>query len=84
MVIDQAALSDPKAACSPATEEIGYIEFELLDDANDIVAVATVLAERARSVTSLRDSQREYLLPPDRLSALNPANRLELLRNHRS
>ena len=71
---------DPKATCDPATEEIVDIEFELLDVENDIVAVATVLAERARSVTSLR----EYLLPPDRLSALGRANRLKLLRKHLS
>ena len=67
------ALPDPKATCDPTTEEIVDIEFELLDVENDIVAVATVLAERARSATSLR----EYLLPPDRLSALGPANRLK-------
>ena len=73
MANQQSALPDPKATCDPATEEIVDIEFELLDVENDIVAVATVLAERARSVTSLR----EYLLPPDRLSALGPANRLK-------
>ena len=78
MANQQSALPDPKATCDPATEEIVDIEFELLDVENDIVAVATVLAERARSVTSLR----EYLLPPDRLSALGPANRLKLLRKH--
>ena len=80
MANQQSALPDPKATCDPATEEIVDIEFELLDVENDIVAVATVLAERARSVTSLR----EYLLPPDRLSALGPANRLKLLRKHLS
>ena len=80
MANQQSALPDPKATCDPATEEIVDIEFELLDVENDIVAVATVLAERARSVTSLR----EYLLPPDRLSALGPANRLKLLQKHLS
>ena len=80
MANQQSALPDPKATCDPATEEIVDIEFELLDVENDIVAVATVLAERARSVTSLR----EDLLPPDRLSALGPANRLKLLRKHLS
>ena len=80
MANQQSALPDPKATCDPATEEIVDIEFELLDVENDIVAVATVLAERARSVTSLR----EYLLPSDRLSALGPANLLKLLRKHLS
>ena len=75
MANQQVALSNPKATCIPATEEIVDIEFELLDVENDIVAVATVLAERARSVTSLR----EYLLPPKRLAALSPANRLKFL-----
>ena len=40
----------------------------------------TALAASARLATSLR----EYLLPPKRLAALSPANRLKLLRNHLS
>ena len=52
MANQQSALPDPKATCDPATADISDIEFELLDVENDIVAVATVLAERARSVTS--------------------------------
>ena len=49
------ALPDSKATCEPATEEIIDTEFELLDVENDIVAVATALADRARSATSLRE-----------------------------
>ena len=73
------ALPDPEAACHPATEDSVDIEFEILDVESEILDVATALAERAR-MTSLR----EYLLPPERLAALSPANRLKLLQKHLS
>ena len=68
------ALPDTEAACHPASEDSVDIEFEILDVESEILDVATALAERAR-MTSLR----EYLLPPERLAALSPANRLKVL-----
>ena len=79
MANQQGALPDPDAACDPATEDIVDIEFDILDVESQILDVATALAERAR-LTSLRD----FLLPPDRLAVLSPANRLKLLRKHLS
>ena len=80
MANQQGALSDPDpAACDPATDDIVDIEFDILDVESQILDVATALAERAR-LTSLRD----FLLPPDRLAALSPANRLKFLRMHLS
>ena len=79
MANQQGALPDPKATCDPATEDFVDIEFELLDVESDIVAVAAALAERA-SMTSMR----EYLLPPELLAVLGPANQLKLLRRHLS
>ena len=80
MANQQGALSDPDpAACDPATDDIVDIEFDILDVESQILDVATALAERAR-MTSLRD----FLLPPERLAALSPANRLKLLRMHLS
>ena len=70
------ALPDPKATCDPTTEEIVDIEFELWTLKMTLsLWQQSWLKEpaRRRSATSLR----EYLLPPDRLSALGPANRLK-------
>ena len=79
MANQQGALPDPAAACDPATEDIVDIEFELLDVESEIVNVAAALAKSSR-MPSLRD----FLLPPDRLAVLSPANRLKLLRKHLS
>jgi hypothetical protein len=76
----QGALPDPKAACDPATEDSVDLEFEILDVESEILDVASAMAARARTATSMR----EFLLPPERLAALSPANRLKLLRNHLS
>ena len=76
----QGALPDPKAACDPATEDSVDLEFEILDVEGEILAVASELADRARSATSFR----EYLLPPERLATFSPADRLKLLRRHLS
>ena len=51
-----------------------------LDVESEILDVATALAARARLATSMC----AYLLPPERLAALSPANRLKLLRKHLS
>ena len=80
MANQQGALPDPKAACHPATEDSVDLDFQILDVESQILDVATALAASARLATSLR----EYLLPPERLAALSPANRLKLLRNHLS
>jgi len=82
MANQQGALPDPQPACHPATEDSVDLEFEILDVESQILDVATALAlaASARLATSLR----EYLLPPERLAALSPANRLKLLRNHLS
>jgi len=80
MANQQGALPDPKAACHPATEDSVDLDFQILDVESQILDVATALAASARLATSLR----EYLLPPKRLAALSPANRLTLLRNHLS
>ena len=80
MANQQGALPDPKAACHPATEDSVDLDFQILDVESQILDVATALAASARLATSLR----EYLLPPERLAALSPANRLTLLRNHLS
>ena len=82
MANQQGALPDPQPACHPATEDSVDLEFEILDVESQILDVATALAlaASARLATSLR----EYLLPPERLAALSPANRLTLLRNHLS
>ena len=80
MANQQGALPDPKAACHPATEDSVDLDFQILDVESQILDVATVLAASARLATSLR----EYLLPPKRLAALSPANRLKLLRKHLS
>jgi len=80
MANQQGALPDPKAACHPATEDSVDLDFQILDVESQILDVATALAASARLATSLR----EYLLQPERLAALSPANRLKLLRNHLS
>ena len=75
MANQQGALPDPKAACHPATEDSVDLDFQILDVESQILDVATALAASARLATSLR----EYLLQPERLAALSPANRLKLL-----
>ena len=40
MANQQGALSDPKAACNPAKEEIVDIEYELLDAESDSVTLS--------------------------------------------
>ena len=80
MANQQGALPDPKAACHPATEDSVDLEFEILDVESEILDVVTALVARARLATSMC----AYLLPPERLAALSPANRLKLLRKHLS
>ena len=58
--------------------DIDIIESELLDVESEIVDVGAALTERACTTTL-----HEYLLQPDLLSALSPANRLNLMRNSR-
>ena len=78
MANQQGALPDPQPACHPATEDSVDLEFEILDVESEILDVATALAARARLATSMC----AYLLPPERLAALSPTNRLKLLRKH--
>ena len=83
MANQQGALPDPKAACQcchPAMEDSVDLEFKILDVESEILDVATALAAKARLATSMC----AYLLPPERLAALSPANRLKLLRKHLS
>ena len=80
MANQQGALPDPQPACHPATEDSADLEFAILDVESEILDVATALAARARLATSMC----AYLLPPERLAALSPANRLKFLRNHLS
>ena len=68
MANQQGALSDPKATCDPANEEIVDIEYELLVAESDIVDEIDIVDD---------------LLPQDRLSALSRANLLKLLPKHR-
>ena len=80
MANQQGALLNPQPACHPATEDNADFEFAILDVESEILDVATALAARARLATSMC----AYLLPPERLAGLSPANRLKLLRKHLS
>ena len=79
MANQQGALPDPQPACHPATEDSADFEFAILDIESEILDVATALC-----VCIPATSMCAYLLPPERLAALSPANRLKLLRNHLS
>ena len=58
----------------PATEDSADFEFAILDIESEILDVATALC-----VCIPATSMCAYLLPPERLAALSPANRLILL-----
>ena len=73
MANQQGALPDPQPACHPATEDSADFEFAILDIESEILDVATALC-----VCIPATSMCAYLLPPERLAALSPANRLKL------